>query len=180
MSEPTIPPPAEPFAAAPVEPRAGGCSKPLLIGCGVVFLLLGVAGLLFVMKARDLLVWSLDKTRAGVLDNLAEDVTAADRERFDAAYAAATVRIRDGKIDAAALQKLQGELMRAIENPREKVTREKFLALTEALEKVGGVEPPAPVETPAAPESPEATPPEAPGQGTARIRAPSPSGRGLG
>ncbi len=167
MSEPTPPPAAEPFAAAPVEPRAGGCSKPLLIGCGVVFVLLGVAGLVFVLKARDLLVWSLDKTRASVLGNLAEDVTPADRQRFDAAYAAATARIGDGKIDSAALQKLQGELMRAIENPREKVSREKFLALTEALEKVGGLEP-APVETPPA-EAPAAPAPVgAPGQGTAR------------
>lgn len=164
MSEPT-PPPAEPFAAAPVEPRAGGCSKPVLIGCGVAFLLLGIGALIFLMKARDLLVWSLDKTRAGVLSNLGEDVTPADRQRFDAAYAAATARIRDGKMDPTALQKLQGELMRAIENPREKVTREKFIGLIEALEKVGGLEPP-PAEAPAPPA--ETSPaPEAPGQGTA-------------
>ena len=153
MSEPTAPA-AEPFAAAPIEPRAGGCSKPALIGCGVVFLLLGVAGLVFVMKARDLLIWSLDRTRGGVLANLADEVTPEDRQRFDAAYAAATTRIRDGKIDSSALQGLQGQLMKAIENPREKVSRDKFLALTEALEKVGGVEPPAPA--PEAAQSPPA------------------------
>jgi hypothetical protein len=170
MTEPTTPP-AEPFAATPVEPRAGGCSKPALIGCGVVFLLLGVAGLVFVMKARDLLVWSLDRTRAGVLANLADDVPAADRERFDAAYAAATTRIRDGKIDSSALQGLQGQLMRAIENPREKVSREKFLALTEALEKVGGIEPPAaPSAAPPASAEPP-SPAEPPGNGTAALPA---------
>lgn len=169
MTEPTTPP-AEPFAAAPVEPRAGGCSKPALIGCGVVFLLLGIAGLVFVMKARDLLIWSLDRTRAGVLANLADDVPAADRERFDAAYAAATARIRDGKIDSSALQGLQGQLMRAIENPREKVSREKFLALTEALEKVGGIEPPpAPSEAPVTPVEPPPPPAEPPGPGTAAL-----------
>jgi hypothetical protein len=167
MTEPTTPP-AEPFAAAPVEPRAGGCSKPALIGCGVVFLLLGVAGLVFVMKARDLLIWSLDRTRTGVLANLADDVPATDLERFDAAYAAATTRIRDGKIDSTALQGLQSQLMRAIENPREKVSREKFLALVEALEKVGGIEPPAaPGEAPVAPAEPP--PATAPGQGTAAL-----------
>ena len=173
MSEPTTPPPAEPFAAAPVEPRAGGCSKPVLIGCGVVFLLLGIAGLVFVMKARELLVWSLDRTRAGVLANLADEVTPEDRQRFDAAYAAATTRIRDGKIDASALQGLQGQLMKAIENPRERVSRDKLLALTEALEKVGGVAPPAPApET--APESPPAPAAAPPGQGTAVLVPPSP------
>jgi hypothetical protein len=164
MSEPT-PPPAEPFAVAPVEPRAGGCSKPVLIGCGVAFLLLGIGALIFLMKARDLLVWSLDKTRAGVLSNLGEDVTPADRQRFDAAYAAATTRIRDGKMDPAALQKLQGELMHAIENPREKVTREKFIGLIEALEKVGGIEPPPAETAPPAAEAP-------PGQGTASLGFP--------
>ena len=160
MSEPTPQPPAaEPFATAPVEPRAGGCSKPMLIGCGVVFLLLGVAGLVFVMKARDLLVWSLDRTRAGVLANLSDEVTAADRERFDAAYAAASARIRDGRIDPVALQGLQSELMSAIENPRQKVSREKFVKLTTALERMGGIEP-APAE--------EAPPAADPGPGSAR------------
>jgi len=174
MTEPTTPP-AEPFATGPVEPRTGGCSKPALIGCGVVFLLLGVAGLVFVMKARDLLVWSLDRTRTGVLANLADDVPAADRERFDAAYAAAIARIRDGKIDSSALQGLQGQLMRAIENPREKVSREKFLALTQALEKVGGIEPPAvPGEAPVAPAEPQPPSSTPPGQGTAAVTPSAP------
>lgn len=164
MTEPTPSPAAEPFAAAPVEPRAGGCSKPMLVGCGVLFLLLGVVGLVFVMKARELLVWSLDRTRGAVLANLSEEITPADRERFDAAYAAATTRIRDGKIDPVALQSLQGQLMKSIENPRQPVSREKFLQLTEALEKVGGLEPPA---APAAPAEPTPAAPPTPVPGTA-------------
>jgi hypothetical protein len=160
MSEPIQPQPVpEPFAPAPVQPRAGGCSKPALIGCGVVFLLLGIVGLVVVMKARDLLVWSLDRTRTAILGNLADDVTAADRERFDAAYAAAITRIRDNKMDPTALQSLQTQLLSSASNPGQKVTRERFLAMTAALEKMGGIEPPA--------EGEPAAPP-AHGQGTAQ------------
>ncbi len=173
MSEPIQPQPVqEPFAPTPVQPRAGGCSKPVLIGCGVLFLLLGIGGLVFVMKARDLLIWSLDRTRAAVLGNLADDVSPADRERFDAAYAAAVTRIRDGKMDPVALQSLQTQLLATASNPREKVTHDKFLSLTEALEKMGGLESPAeapeapPAEPPPA-EAPDGSPPP-PGQGTAR------------
>ena len=92
---PELTPPTTPFADAPIEPRAGGCSKPALIGCGVVFLLLGIAGLVFVLKAKNLLVWSLEKVRAGNAANLPADATAADRERFNAAFVAAKARIEE-------------------------------------------------------------------------------------
>ena len=172
MSEPPILPveptraPA-PFGDQPVEPRSGGCSKPALIGCGVVFLLLGIAGLVFVLKAKNLLVWSLEKVEQGIAENLPPDATAADRDRFNAAFLAAKARIEEGRIDPAALQALQRELMQAVQQPKGQLTRRQLLELTVALEQVGGVAPPV-EETPAAPDPeplPEVGPEPPPSRG---------------
>src|SRR5688500_14627840 len=151
MSEPTSPPVApQPFASAPIEPRAGGCGKPVFVGCGVVLVLLGIAGVLFVVKAKDLLVWSLDKAKGGITAKLAPDVTAADRERFETAFAAAASNIKAGKMDPAALQRLQRRLMQAVDPQGGQVSREEFLDLTRAFEELGGLAP-AGVPEPAAP-----------------------------
>jgi len=151
MSEPTSPPVApQPFASAPIEPRAGGCGKPVFVGCGVVLVVLGIAGVLFVVKAKDLLVWSLDKAKGGITAKLAPDVTAADRERFETAFAAAASNIKAGKMDPAALQRLQRRLMQAVDPQGGQVSREEFLALTGAFEELGGLAPTG-VPEPAAP-----------------------------
>jgi hypothetical protein len=151
MSDPISPPGApQPFASAPIEPRAGGCGKPVFVGCGVVLVLLGIAGVIFVVKAKDLLVWSLEKAKGGITANLPPDVTAADRERFETAFAAAAGNIKAGKMDPAALQRLQRRLMETVQKPQGQVTREEFLDLTRAFEELGGLAPPA-VAEPAAP-----------------------------
>jgi hypothetical protein len=154
MSEPTPPPGApQPFASAPIEPRAGGCGKPVFIGCGVVLVVLGILGVLFVVKAKDLLVWSLERAKTGITANLPADVTDADRQRFEAAFAAAASNIRAGKMDPAALQRLQRRLMQAVQKPQGQLTREEFLALTSAFEQLGGIARPV-EETPAAEPAP--------------------------
>ena len=95
MSEPNLPPTEslppvapQPFGPGPMEPRIGGCGKPVLIGCGVVFLLLGIAGIAVVLKAKDMLAWSLERAKPAVMANLGADVQPADRERFEPAFAA--------------------------------------------------------------------------------------------
>lgn len=153
---PEVPPAPQPFAEVPAEPRMGGCGKPALIGCGVVFLLLGIAGVFLVLNAKKLLVWSLTQAKPSVLANAGPDVTPADRARFEQAFEAAVARVREGKIDPIALQAVQGQLMKAVEKPG--VPRATFLALTEAFEKLGGVAPPA--EAPASP-APAVDPPPA-------------------
>ena len=143
MSEPTPPPAApQPFASAPIEPRGGGCGKPAFVGCGVALAVLGVVGVLFLLKAKDLLVWSLEKAKTGITANLPADVTPADRERFETAFAAAASKIRAGEMDPAALQRLQRRLMQAVQKPQGQLTREEFLALTSAFEQLGGLAPP--------------------------------------
>ena len=138
-SFPSDPPAAAPFAPRPLESRGGGCSKPALIGCGALFLLLGVAGLVFVFNAKSLLNWSLGKMEPAILANLNPDVTEADRERFVAAFAASRAAIDSGKLDPAALQALQRELLKAVQQPKGTVSREEILALTLALERVAGI-----------------------------------------
>lgn len=164
MSEPTFSPtetPAptapQPFGPGPAEPRVGGCGKPVLIGCGVIFLLLGVVGIGVVLKAKDLLAWSLERAKPAVVANLAADVQPADRERFENAFAAALVKIRAGQIDPQALQLVQAQLMKAVGQPGAgTISRATLLALTEAFEKLGGSAPPA------APEPAPSPPPAAP------------------
>ena len=159
MSEPTPSPGApQPFASAPIEPRAGGCGKPVFIGCGVVLVVLGILGVLFVVKAKDLLVWSLERAKTGITANLPADVTDADRERFEAAFAAAASNIKAGKMDPAALQRLQRRLMQAVQKPQGQLTREEFLALTSAFEQLGGIARPV-EEPPAAEPAPAPAPP---------------------
>lgn len=144
----------QPFAAAPRQPPGGGgCSKPLLVGCGVLFLLLGVAAIVFLLNARSLLVWMLGEVRQQVVANLPADTTDADRDRFERAFTAAVAALETNRADPESLQRLQGDLLRIVQRPGGKLTREDLLSLTEALEAVGGI---APEEAPPAGEPPPA------------------------
>ncbi len=170
MSEPTLspteaPPSAapQPFGSAPTEPRVGGCGKPVLIGCGVIFLLLGVVGIGVVLKARDLLAWSLERAKPAVVANLGADVQPADRERFENAFAGALAKIRAGQIDPQALQLVQAQLMKAVGQPGAgTISRATLIALTEAFEKLGGAQPPAVPEPGPAPAPPVTIPEDQP------------------
>lgn len=164
MSEPGLPvqiPPQKPFAP---EPKAapGGCGKPVLIGCGLLAILLGIGAVVFVVKAKSLLAFALEKLEAEVVANLPEDVTGEERERLRTAFDGTLARIRSGQIDPEALQRLQLKLVAAAESAsQDKLTRDEVQALTLALEGFAGIEsPPAPngeegSATPPAPDAPE-------------------------
>ncbi|MCB1008414.1 MAG: hypothetical protein KDB94_05900 [Acidobacteria bacterium] len=149
MTEPGSPvqmPPQRPFAAEPTTPP-GGCGKPLLIGCGLLAILLGIGAVVFVVKAKSLLAFALDKLQAEVVANLPEDVTPAERERLDTAFSATLGRIRKGEIDPEALQRLQARLVEATNSAsQDKLTRAEVQELTLALEGFAGIEPAAPPE----------------------------------
>jgi hypothetical protein len=171
MSEPTFqqppPPPPPAPAAAPFSgtPRpvlgGSGCGKPLWIGCGVAFLLLAIAGIFLVTRAKDLLAWSFDLVGPAVLQNAAPEVTEEDKQRFGAAIAAAKRQLQEGKIDPVALQAVQGSLQKASRAGTNKLSRTDFLTLVESLEKLGGVSnvvPGAPAPEPSAAPVEPATP----------------------
>jgi hypothetical protein len=148
MTEPeSIPPPLSP---SPFQPQAvrqpGGCGRPMLVGCGVAFLLLGIAAVVFLFQAKNLLAWTLGKMQSEIVGALPPDVTPEERQRLDSAFAAAAEAVRAGKLEQTALTKLQGKLMALGEKaPRRQITRQDVLDLTETLEAVAGKKPePAP------------------------------------
>ena len=151
------PPPSRPFEP---EPRRapGGCGTPLLVGCGVLAILLGLGAIFFVVKAKSLLAFTMEKLEAQVAAHLPAEVAPAERERLATAFAGAVARVRSGEIDPAALQEMQGRLVAEAEKaPRGALTVEDVAVLTESLERFARgptVEAPAGEATPA----PAATP----------------------
>lgn len=144
--EPTQPPPPPAPAPRPFDeaPRRSpkGCGRPLLVGCGVLAVLIGIAAVVFVVKARDLLSWTLEKLEVQVVAALPEEVTADERRRLERGFDAAIARINAGEIEPPALSALQRQLQQAAEKaPRRTLTREDVLDLLSALERVGGLLP---------------------------------------
>ncbi|MCL4839388.1 MAG: hypothetical protein KJ058_15645 [Thermoanaerobaculia bacterium] len=151
MSEPrTDPPFSGPPSGLPIAPGGGGapfapgrapapsgCGRLALVGCGISTLLLGIAAVVFLFKADDLLAWTLRKMEAQIAEALPPEVTPEERDRFRRAFAEARDAIGRGDIDPAALQRLQRKLAsfggRSGENP---AGREEILDLVAALEAV--------------------------------------------
>ncbi len=104
MTDRSLPFPPPPPIAAPVrrsqpKPAPGGCGTPLLVGCGVLAILLGLGAIVFVVKAKSLLAYTMEKLRgAGGRGRCPRRSTAPERERLAAAFAArgrARARRRD-------------------------------------------------------------------------------------
>ena len=143
---PPPPPAAKPFAPETVA-GGGGCQKPLLVGCGLLALLLGIAAVVFVVKAKDVLAYAMNQLRAEVVAHLPEDAGEAERQRVDTGFDAALARIRSGEIDPVALQELQKKLTAAASTAAtRRLSREELASLLAALDKFNqsGVEAPAP------------------------------------
>lgn len=145
-SLPPLPPPqAKPFAPEKAIGGGGG-QKPVLVGCGLLSLLLGIAAVVFVIKAKDVLAYAMNQLRTEVVAHLPEDAGESERQRLDAAFDAALGRIRGGELDPAALQELQKKLTAAASaSATRRLTREELDGLVAALDKfnAGGKEAPA-------------------------------------
>jgi len=179
MTEPEIPPPS-PSGPPPIvpgrpftgEPRKmpGGCSRPLLLGCGGVVILLGIAAIVFVVKAKDLLAWTMRELEQQVVAAWPADATAEERIRLDRGFAAALDKIKQGEVEPPALFALQRQLAKAADKSQKKqLTRDDVLDLLSALERVGGLLKPDSEEPPAAPSaepSPSQGPAPPPGAST--------------
>jgi hypothetical protein len=152
MSEPQPPPaPPQPAAPGPFDPSAvrspvrPGCGKPVLVGCGLFFVLFLAAMVLFTTRIDAILRWWIGTVKTEVERRLPADATAADRQRLDAAFAAAAARAGSGKLDPEPLQKLEMQILSVI--GEEKISREELQRVTAALEEFAGTAPP--VEQPA-------------------------------
>jgi hypothetical protein len=129
------PPSAKPFAPEKMS-GGGGCQKPLLVGCGLLSLLLGIAAVVFVVKAKDVLAYAMNQLRAEVVTHLPEDAGESERQRIEVGFDAALTRIRSGELDPAALQELQKRLTGAASAAASRrLTREELTALLAALDK---------------------------------------------
>jgi hypothetical protein len=152
---PVSPSPGRPFSGEPKPMPASGCSRPLLVGCGVVVVLLGIAGIVFVANAKRILAYAMRELQQQVVTALPVEVTREERARLDRGFDAALARIAEGKVEPPALYALQRQLMKAAEGAQDKsLTHDGVLDLLSALERVGGLLEPAD-EIPA----PEGTPP---------------------
>jgi len=139
----------------------GGCSRPLLLGCGGIVILLGIAAIVFVVKAKDLLAWTMRELEQQVVAAWPADASAEERSRLDRGFAAALDKIKQGEVEPPALFALQRQLAKAADKSQKKqLTRDDVLDLLSALERVGGLLKPDSEETPAAP-SAEPPPPSA-------------------
>jgi len=145
---PPAAPPPRPFSG---EPRplgtAGGCGRPALVGCGVLVVLLGIAGIVFVAKAKDILAYAMGELQKQVTAALPPEVTPDERARLGRGFDAAMARIAEGKVEPPALYALQRQLMKAAEKaPAGDLTHDDVLDLLSALERVGGLLEPAPAD----------------------------------
>jgi hypothetical protein len=140
-----IPPPPPPSPSPSPDPRpfdAGGvkapsgCQKPLLVGCGLTALLLGIGAIAFVMKAKDVLAYAMNQLRSQVVSSLPEEIGDREREALEASFERAIARIREGAIDPAALQNLQGKLVAAAQGAgSRKLTPAEVADLQSALDR---------------------------------------------
>lgn len=146
MSSGSPPPTSPDEATQPFQPEAPrgtiGCSRIGLIGCGALVLLLGVAAMVFLMKAGDLFAWAMAKFEAEITKALPEDFSDAERRRLQEAFAGAAEAVRRGEADTLALQRLQERLRTSLlRESGQRLTRDEALELIEVLEAVAAGRP---------------------------------------
>lgn len=161
MTEPTSPPsPApppstqhssspstpSPFDRPPGRPREGtgpGVGKPLLIGCGVILLLILIAGVLFVVNQNKVAAWAFELMRTELAPLVPDDLPPEVRQRYDRAFDQAIEAFRSGEYDPFSMQGAQQELSRvmqkvAAQGEGARMSREDVERLAVALERIAG------------------------------------------
>jgi hypothetical protein len=136
--EPNPPSPFDPNR--PVQPRPeGGPSRtrPLLIGCGAIFVLLGIATVILITKLPELSGWVFQQLEQKVMVKLPPDVTPEERHRLDVAFDDAARAVGEGKTDPEKVQELNSMLME-MGQPGRILTHDDILRVTHDLEVVAG------------------------------------------
>jgi hypothetical protein len=172
--------PVSPFNPAAQVARDGpGCSKPLLIGCGLVFLLLGVGVVVLIFEAHNLVGWWFHKIEATFEPRLPADLAPAERQRLHQAFEAAASAATAGQVDIGSMQPFQHKIM-ALADPQVRISHQDVRELTQALEllagKPGGPRPPPPPPAPAPPPSQPPRPPSTRPPVSSAPAAPAPPG----
>jgi hypothetical protein len=140
--EPNPPSPFDPGRLG--QPRTGGGPsrmRPLLIGCGVVFILLGIAAVILMAKLPELAGWVFQRLEMQVMAKLPPDVTPEERQRLDVAFDEAARAVGENKADPNKAQELNSVLME-LGQPNRPLNHDDILKLLKILEEVAGKAPP--------------------------------------
>ena len=134
-----------PFATGPLTPKlpaegGGGCGKVALLGCGVFVVLFGIAMMVFMFKADDVVVWLFNKLEAEVVKGLPDDLPPADRERLESAFSGFYSALERGEVQPSDVQRLQGKLMEMAPDIEGGLSHEQIEELTLVLERAGGLQ----------------------------------------
>jgi hypothetical protein len=140
--EPNPPSPFDPGRLG--QPRTGGGPsrmRPLLIGCGVIFILLGIAAVILMAKLPELVGWVFQRLEIQVMAKLPPDVTPEERQRLDVAFDEAARAVGENKADPNKAQELNSVLME-LGQPNRPLNHDDILKLLKILEEVAGKAPP--------------------------------------
>lgn len=163
-------PSVDPFA--PRQPASGGqlpkgCGAIALGGCALVFVLLGVGGILLALNAEKFLSWSFGMIADQLETKLADDVDPDLRARFSQAIDDFAIAVAAGKVAPDVLSDIQQRLVELTRVPR--ISADLARSLAEELEEVARGAGPLRDDTPDAsdppPTSTDETPDEAGGDG---------------
>ncbi len=118
-----------------------GVGKPLLIGCGALFVLLIVAGVLFVVNESAIFAWFLEVMESQIKPLVPEELPQAERDRFDRAFERAIAATRAGQADPIAIQRAMQQMQRGVTSAAEqgadaKLSPAAVAEISEALEAV--------------------------------------------
>lgn len=135
--------PGKPAGGKPdLSPSLGGGVRPgrvALIGCGALLFLLGLAAIVFLLKADDFVGWVFRSIEDTVAERLPPDLPEEERARLEEAFAAAAAKIETGEADAQALRRLQAELSRIVRSADDRpLTHEEVAEITATLEAIAG------------------------------------------
>jgi len=112
-----------------------------LVGCGLAFLLVGIAAVVFLGKAGDLLARALAAHQPRIEARLPADLPQAERTRLAWAFEGAEAALRDGDADADALDRVQRRLAAIEDRGSGHLTRDEVADLTADLEAIAGKQP---------------------------------------
>jgi hypothetical protein len=138
-AEPPLPPPVSPFNPAAPAPAKSGCSKPLILGCGGLFVLVGIVVVgLFIYAGThvgQILQLSLRQSETAIFAQMPKDVSADEQQRLRSAFAAARLRTSHPMNPtevAEASQQLQVKMLQVIRKGPG-ITRKDVEDLTDVL-----------------------------------------------
>jgi hypothetical protein len=143
----------EPFQLDP-KPSRPGCGKAAVIGCGALFVLLLVVGIVSMFKVKELTAWGFGVMEKQVMARLPADTSDETARRIRRGFEAVTRAVQEDRVEPNALEQLQPIVLR-FADPNRSPRPEDVERLITLLEAASG-------EAPAAIPEPDAQPETAP------------------